>query len=218
MYTYTHHYAITFGERERAFQTYHSLSLLTLFLLDIRLLVFFAPRPVSTFSGSPRQFTPDKQPPISNKWCNSENKTWKGTRILSPLCSGIEVQFFNHKYYLREAYKHVRQKCSPKRKNVEKITKLPNLQQQQLQTNKLCGFSSQSELYRPSDRRLSAKLVPTLVDTNSYRLTKYIRVYRYMRKWDLTLFARSHTQICICRNWNGVTKKDIKIFISSYNS
>jgi hypothetical protein len=25
--------------------------------------------------------------------------------------------------------------------------------------NKLCGFSPQSELYRPSDRRLSAKLV-----------------------------------------------------------
>jgi hypothetical protein len=32
------------------------------------------------------------------------------------------------------------------------------------QKNKLCGFSSQSELYRPSDRRLSANLVPTLVD------------------------------------------------------
>jgi hypothetical protein len=31
-------------------------------------------------------------------------------------------------------------------------------------TNKLRGFSPQSELYRPSDRRLSAKLVPTLAD------------------------------------------------------
>jgi hypothetical protein len=31
-------------------------------------------------------------------------------------------------------------------------------------TNKLRGFSLQSELYRPSDRRLSAKLVLTLVD------------------------------------------------------
>jgi hypothetical protein len=30
--------------------------------------------------------------------------------------------------------------------------------------NKLLGFSPQSELYRPSDRRLSAKLVPTLAD------------------------------------------------------
>jgi hypothetical protein len=29
---------------------------------------------------------------------------------------------------------------------------------------KLCGFSPQSELYRPSDRRLSAKLVSTLAD------------------------------------------------------
>jgi hypothetical protein len=29
-------------------------------------------------------------------------------------------------------------------------------------TNKLRGFSPQSELYRPSGRRLSAKLVPTL--------------------------------------------------------
>jgi hypothetical protein len=32
------------------------------------------------------------------------------------------------------------------------------------QTNKLRGFSPQSELYRPSDHRLSAKLVPTLAD------------------------------------------------------
>jgi hypothetical protein len=31
-------------------------------------------------------------------------------------------------------------------------------------TNKLGGFRPQSELYQPSDRRLSAKLVPTLVD------------------------------------------------------
>jgi hypothetical protein len=30
--------------------------------------------------------------------------------------------------------------------------------------NKLRGFSPQSELYRPSDRRMSAKLVPTLAD------------------------------------------------------
>jgi hypothetical protein len=30
--------------------------------------------------------------------------------------------------------------------------------------NKFRGFSPQSELYRPSDRRLSAKLVPTLED------------------------------------------------------
>jgi hypothetical protein len=30
--------------------------------------------------------------------------------------------------------------------------------------NKLRGFSPKSELYRPSDRRLSAKLVPTLAD------------------------------------------------------
>jgi hypothetical protein len=30
--------------------------------------------------------------------------------------------------------------------------------------NKLHGFSLQSELYRPNDRRLSAKLVPTLAD------------------------------------------------------
>jgi hypothetical protein len=30
--------------------------------------------------------------------------------------------------------------------------------------NKLRGFSPQSELYRPSDRRLSAKLVATLAD------------------------------------------------------
>jgi hypothetical protein len=45
------------------------------------LLVFFAPWPVSTFSGSPRQFTPDKQPLISNKCGSSENKTWKGTKV-----------------------------------------------------------------------------------------------------------------------------------------
>jgi hypothetical protein len=32
------------------------------------------------------------------------------------------------------------------------------------QTNKLRGFSPQSELYRPSNRRLSAKLVATLAD------------------------------------------------------
>jgi hypothetical protein len=32
------------------------------------------------------------------------------------------------------------------------------------QQNKLRGFSPQSELYRPSDRRLSAELVPTLAD------------------------------------------------------
>jgi hypothetical protein len=32
------------------------------------------------------------------------------------------------------------------------------------QTNKLRGFSPQSELHRPSDRRLSAKLVHTLAD------------------------------------------------------
>jgi hypothetical protein len=31
-------------------------------------------------------------------------------------------------------------------------------------TNKLYGFSHASELYRPSDRRLSAKLVPALAD------------------------------------------------------
>jgi hypothetical protein len=31
-------------------------------------------------------------------------------------------------------------------------------------SNKLRGFIPQSELYRPSDRRLSAKLVPTLAD------------------------------------------------------
>jgi hypothetical protein len=30
--------------------------------------------------------------------------------------------------------------------------------------NKLRGLSPQSELYRPSDRRLSAKLVPTLAN------------------------------------------------------
>jgi hypothetical protein len=30
--------------------------------------------------------------------------------------------------------------------------------------NKLRGFSPQSELYRPSDRRLSAKLVSNLAD------------------------------------------------------
>jgi hypothetical protein len=32
------------------------------------------------------------------------------------------------------------------------------------QANELRGFTPQSELYRPSDRRLSAKLVPTLAD------------------------------------------------------
>jgi hypothetical protein len=32
------------------------------------------------------------------------------------------------------------------------------------QANKLRGFSPQSELYRLSNRRLSAKLVPTLAD------------------------------------------------------
>jgi hypothetical protein len=35
---------------------------------------------------------------------------------------------------------------------------------QKKNNNKLRGFSPQSELYRPSDRRLSAKLVPTLAD------------------------------------------------------
>jgi hypothetical protein len=33
-----------------------------------------------------------------------------------------------------------------------------------LYTNTLCGFSPQSELYGPSDRRLSTKLVLTLAD------------------------------------------------------
>jgi hypothetical protein len=32
------------------------------------------------------------------------------------------------------------------------------------QINKLRGFSPQANYYRPSDRRLSAKLVPTLAD------------------------------------------------------
>jgi hypothetical protein len=34
----------------------------------------------------------------------------------------------------------------------------------ELKNNKLRGFSPQSDLYRLSDRRLSAKLVPTLAD------------------------------------------------------
>jgi hypothetical protein len=34
----------------------------------------------------------------------------------------------------------------------------------QYKQNKLCGTQSASELYRPSDRRLSTKLVPTFAD------------------------------------------------------
>jgi hypothetical protein len=41
---------------------------------------------------------------------------------------------------------------------------LRKLFHRQKQKKKLRGFSPQSELYPPSDRRLSAKLVPTLAD------------------------------------------------------
>jgi hypothetical protein len=41
---------------------------------------------------------------------------------------------------------------------------LPELLNNTVATNKLRGLSPRANLYRPSDRRLSAKLVPTSAD------------------------------------------------------
>jgi hypothetical protein len=49
--------------------------------------------------------------------------------------------------------------------NAEDVNPLGNTDTIKRTKNKLGGFQSASELYRPSGRRLSAKLMPTLADT-----------------------------------------------------